>query len=62
MEQQGLMALADFLPDVAASRFQSALAEKELTDSDRMRVRLLLAESLIRSNQPDEATKILDDP
>jgi tetratricopeptide (TPR) repeat protein len=62
MEQQGLKALADFLPDVAASRFQSALAEKELTVPDQMRIRLLLAESLIRSNQPDEATKILDDP
>jgi tetratricopeptide (TPR) repeat protein len=62
MEQQGLKALADFLPDVAASRFQSALAEKELTVPDQMRIRLLLAESLIRSNQPDEATKTLDDP
>lgn len=62
MEQQGLKALADFLPDVAASRFQSALADKELTVTDQMRIRLLLAESLIRSDQPDEATKILDDP
>jgi tetratricopeptide (TPR) repeat protein len=62
MEQQGLKALADFLPDVAASRFQSALAEKELTNTDQIRIRLLLAESLIRSNQPDEATKILNDP
>lgn len=62
MEQQGLKALADFLPDVAASRFQSALDDKSLSAADQTRLRLLWAESLIRANQPDEAAKILDDP
>lgn len=62
LEQQGLKALADFLPDVAASRFKSALDDKNLSAADQTRLRLLWAESLIRANQPDEATKILDDP
>lgn len=62
LEQQGLKALADFLPDVAASRFQSALADKSMSAADQIRLRLLWAESLIRANQPENAVKILDDP
>jgi Tetratricopeptide repeat len=61
-EKQGIEALAAHLPDVAALRFQTALEQKTNTDSDSARLRILLAESLIRADQADKALPVLNEP
>ena len=61
-EKQGIEALSSHLPDVAALRFQNALEQKNNTSIDIDRLRLLLAESLIRADQAEKALLILSEP
>lgn len=61
-EKQGREALAAKLPDVAAARFQSALASEKLNEADQQRLRLLWIESLIRAGQPAAAQAVLEHP
>lgn len=62
LEIQGLAALADHLPDVAASRFAAQLANNPADEEESKRLRLLLAESLVRADQADKALEILEHP
>jgi len=61
-ERQGVNALASHLADVAAARFKTALDQSNLSGEDAQRLTLLLAESQVRSNQPQEALKVLENP
>jgi tetratricopeptide (TPR) repeat protein len=61
-ERQGMNALASHLADVAAARFKSALDQPNLSAADVQRLTLLLAESHVRSNQAQEALKVLENP
>ena len=62
VEKQGIEAMASHLPDVAALRFQSALDQKANTAIDIIRLRILLAESLIRADQAEKAILVLKEP
>jgi tetratricopeptide (TPR) repeat protein len=59
-EKLGLRALAANLPDVAATRFRRQLEENPGTPEEQLRLRILLAESLVRSQQPEQAKVVLD--
>lgn len=59
-EQLGLRALAANLPDVAATRFRRQLQEEPGSPADQLRLRILLAESLVRSQQPEQAKVVLN--
>lgn len=62
LELQGIAALADHLPDVAASRFAAQLANNPSDEEESKRLRLLLAESLVRANQAEKALDVLNHP
>ena len=51
-------ALSDFLPDVAATRLRKLLEDSTLSSDLREEARLLLAESLVRANQPADVSKL----
>lgn len=60
--QLGLDALGGRLWEVAASRFEAALKEEDLTPELRASILLRLAEARIRGGQPDLALDTLADP
>ena len=55
-------AMENDLWDVATSKLQSAAAQPNLAPDSRAQIHIMLAESLIRSNQPTKALEILDQP
>ncbi len=60
--RDGLDALGSRLWEVAAARFETALATPELDDAGRRAIFLKLAESRIRAGDSEAASKILTDP
>jgi tetratricopeptide (TPR) repeat protein len=58
-EELGLRALAANLPDIAATRFRRQLDEQPGSPADLLRLRILLGESLVRSQQPEQAKVVL---
>ncbi len=60
--RDGLDALGSRLWEVAAARFEAALATPELDDGDRSAILLKLAESRIRAGDSEAASKTLADP
>ena len=54
-------ALNDEIPEVAVANLRAVLGQS-LPENDRAAALEKLAEALVRSNQPDEAIKISDDP
>jgi tetratricopeptide (TPR) repeat protein len=58
-EKLGLQALAAHLPDVAATRFRRQLEEHPGSSEDQVRLRILLGEALVRSQQPEQAKLVL---
>ena len=55
-------AMENDLWDVATSKLQSAAAQPNLSPDTRAQILIMLAESLIRSNQPTKALELLDQP
>ena len=55
-------AMENDLWDVATSKLQSAAAQPNLAPDNRAQILIMLAESLIRSNQPTKALELLDQP
>ena len=58
--QQGLEALNDQLPDLAAKRFREALTQSELNVEARREIGIRLAEALVRDAKPAEALVVLE--
>lgn len=56
--QNGVAALGDHLPDIAAKRFATAL-EADLSEADAQTVRLKLAEAYVRANKAQPALDAL---
>lgn len=54
--------MSDRLWEVAYLHLREAVSDKELTSKKRTELLLLLGESLIRGNRPDEAITFLEDP
>ncbi|MGJ8641962.1 MAG: tetratricopeptide repeat protein [Luteolibacter sp.] len=54
--------MSDRLWEVASLHLSEAVADEELTTEKRTELLLLLGESLIRGNRPDEAITFLEDP
>jgi tetratricopeptide (TPR) repeat protein len=55
-------AMENDLWDVATSKLQSAAGQPNLTPDTRARISIMLAESFVRSNQPNKALELLDQP
>ena len=55
-------AMSERLWDVASLHLRKALSEGKLSDEERHGLLLLLGESLVRGNRPDEAITFLEDP
>ena len=60
--QEGLDALSASLWEIAAVRFETALATPDLDPKARPEILLRLAETRIRNGEPDAALKLLADP
>jgi TolA-binding protein len=60
--KDGLDAMAAHLWDVAATRFEAALATPELDEAGRRTILLRLAETQVRAGNAEAALKVLADP
>jgi outer membrane protein assembly factor BamD (BamD/ComL family) len=60
--REGLDALSARLWEVAAARFETALAAPDLDPKTRPEILLRLAESRVRNGEPEAALKVLADP
>lgn len=60
--RDGLDAMSASLWEVAVARFQAALATPDLDGPAKQTILLRLAETRVRSGEPEEAMKILADP
>jgi|GEM_PF-2362924 len=62
--KEGISAMTDHLPGIASKKFASLLASqaKTIADKDKLNLLFLLAESQVRSIQPEEALTTLTDP
>jgi len=58
--QQGMEALGDQLPELAAKRFREALGQADLTLAARQELGMRLAEALVRDAKPGEARVVLE--
>jgi outer membrane protein assembly factor BamD (BamD/ComL family) len=58
--QQGMEALGDRLPELAAKRFREALGQPDLTAEARQEMGMRLAEALVRDAKPAEALAVLE--
>lgn len=60
--REGLDALSARLWEIAAARFEAALAVQGLTPTERPPILLRLAEARVRGGEAEAALKVLDDP
>jgi outer membrane protein assembly factor BamD (BamD/ComL family) len=60
--KDGLDAMAAHLWDIAATRFEAALATPELDEAGKRAILLRLAETHVRAGKSEAALKVLDDP